>query len=405
MDTRTLIIALLAQVSVLAVLAIYFGARQVGTVAVGTWGAGLLMVSAGLGCIALRGIVPDLISVTVANTLTMGANLLFYRALRKFRGRPLEDPLGFAALVATTILIFVFSALVPNFAARVVIVSFISALFFARNALELGGEMPAEVQISRRFMQAVYWSVTAMLTVRVVANVASPASDLMIPSLTQAAYFLAVQLLVTAGSFGMFWMEIQYLHLELTRQAARDSLTGMLNRRSFLVEFERELARVRRGGTVLSVAMLDLDHFKRLNDLHGHPAGDEVLRSVAARMQESIRQPDILGRYGGEEFALLMPDTDADMAMRVAERIRLAVQMGGVEWNGQRLSITLSGGIAAFAVHGVTADALIAASDAALYEAKRAGRNRILQAAAGRPVAAGATDMHATPSAATRNPP
>jgi diguanylate cyclase (GGDEF)-like protein len=115
-------------------------------------------------------------------------------------------------------------------------------------------------------------------------------------------------------------------------------------------------------------------------------------------MQASIRQPDILGRYGGEEFALLMPDTDADMAMRVAERIRVAVQMNGVEWNGQRLSITLSGGIAAFAVHGITSDELIAAADAALYDAKREGRNRILKAAAGKVAEEKAVmDMHATP--------
>ena len=132
--------------------------------------------------------------------------------------------------------------------------------------------------------------------------------------------------------------------------------------------------------------------------LQAHPAGDEVSRSIAATMQASIRQPDILGRYGGEEFALLMPDTDADMAMRVAGRIRVAVQMHGVEWNGRPLSITLSGGIAAFGVNGVTSDALIAAADAALYEAKRAGRNRILAAPAGRSVApAQISGIHATP--------
>jgi diguanylate cyclase (GGDEF)-like protein len=398
MDTRTLIIVLFAQIGLLAVLATYFGLRQRGTLAVGAWGAGLVMVGAGIGCIALRGVVPDLISITVANTLTMGANLFFYRALRIFKGKPVDDPLGLGALVATTVLIYVFSAIVPHFAARVVIVSFISALFFARNALELGGEMPPEVRVSRQFMRFVYWTVTAILVARTVINIHTPGTDLMVPDLRQSAYFLAVLLLVTAGTFGMFWMEIQYLHLELTRQAARDSLTGMLNRRSFLVEFERELARVRRGGSVLSVAMFDLDHFKKLNDLHGHPAGDEVLRSIAATMQASIRQPDILGRYGGEEFALLMPDTDAEMAMRVAERIRVSVQMHGVEWNGQVLSITLSGGIAAFAVHGVAADGLIAAADAALYEAKRAGRNRILLAQAGRsaePIEV--SGIHATP--------
>ena len=397
MDIRTLIIALLAQVSLLGTLAIYFESRQPGTRAMGTWGAGLIVVAAGYALIALRGAIPDLMSITVANTLLMGANLIFYRSLRIFGGRSVYDPLGLGALAATTTLIYVFSEVAPNLGLRVVSVSAISGLLFLRNALELRCKAPPEVRVSRRFMESVYWLVVALMVFRVGANLYSPGVDLMAPSLSQSVFFLVVLLLTTAGSFGMFWMEIQYLHLDLTRQAARDSLTGLLNRRAFLAEFSRELARARRGGTVLGVAMFDLDHFKRLNDQYGHPAGDEVLRSVASTMQSTLRHPDIIGRYGGEEFALLMPDTDSAMAMQVAGRIRAAVQMGGVEWNGQRLSITLSGGIAAFPAQGTTAESLIAASDAALYEAKRAGRNRIEAApASGIPVDE-ASGIHATP--------
>src|SRR3954469_6404666 len=179
MDTRTLLIALLAQISLLGALAIYFGIRQRGTLAVGTWGAGLMMVAVGIGAITMRGMVSDFISITLANTLTMGANLLFYRALRIFKGKPVDDPLGVGALVATTVLIYLFSAVIPNFAARVVIVSTISALFFARNAIELGGEMPPEVRVSQQFMRWVYWTVTAVLLVRVLANIFMPPPDLM----------------------------------------------------------------------------------------------------------------------------------------------------------------------------------------------------------------------------------
>ena len=226
----------------------------------------------------------------------------------------------------------------------------------------------------------------------------------MAPDAAQSLYFLLVLLLATGATFGIFWMENQYLHYEIARQAARDSLTGMLNRGSLLTEFERELSRVRRGGKALSLAMFDLDHFKQLNDAHGHPAGDEVLRAVAASMRSSIRQQDILGRYGGEEFALVMPDSDAEAAMRVAERIRAAVQTRGVQWQHRRLSITISGGIASYAVHGESGEKLIAAADAALYEAKRNGRNRVLLATArtpdaGPPATVGASA--ATPDADT----
>jgi diguanylate cyclase (GGDEF)-like protein len=406
MDTRTVIIVMLAQIALLGALALYFGARQGGTRAVGVWGAGLLMVGAGYGGLALRGVLPNILSITVANTLLMAANLLFYRSARMFMGKPVHDPLGVAALAATAILMFVFSEIASHLQARILVVSAIGSFLFMRNALELRGPVPAEVRSSHRFMQAVYWVVAVLLAARFAANLLQPPNpSLMAPSALQSAFFLAVLLISTAGTFGNFWMEVQYLHFELARQAARDSLTGMFNRRSFMLELDREIARVRRGGTVLSLAMFDLDHFKDLNDAHGHQAGDEVLRGIAKSMQATIRQPDILGRYGGEEFVLLMPDTDAEMAMRVCERIRAAVQVSGVEWNGRRLSITISCGVAAFALHGATADALIAAADAALYEAKRAGRNRVLQAAQPRPAPAGAvSDIHATPQESIRSP-
>lgn len=403
LDPRTLAVALLAHLSMLGLLSIYFGQRQPGTRAMGHWGVGLLMVAAGFGGIAMRGIAPDIISITVANTLNMGSNLFFYRALRIANGRPVYDPVGLSALVAGALLIYIFSAIVPSLPVRIATVSSIMAFLFARNAIELAGPAPDEVKGSKRFMAFVFWGLAAILATRFLFALANRDTDLMAPNFAQCAFFIMIMLLATTATFGMFWMVIQGLNLELTRQAARDSLTGMLNRRSFMLEFERELARVRRGGGVLSIAMFDLDHFKELNDAHGHPAGDEVLRGIAASLQATIRQPDILGRYGGEEFALLMPDTDAEMAMRVCERIRTAVQLGGVEWSGRRLSITISGGVAAFALHGTTSESLIAAADAALYSAKRAGRNRVLQAEA-RAAAAGLSDTHATPKGSTRNP-
>lgn len=318
MDTRTVIIVMLSQISLLGALAIVFSARQGGTRAVGAWGAGLLLVGAGYTGLAMRGALPDFLSITVANTLLMAANLLFYRSVRIFMGRPVQDPLGVAALAATAVLVFVYSEISPNLQARILVVSGIGAALFVRNAMELRASVPPEVQSSHHFMRAVYWIVAALLVARFAATLLQSSTGLLDPSAPQSAFFMGVLLIATAGTFGNFWIEAQHLQLELARQAARDSLTGMLNRRAFMAEFERELARVRRGGTVLSLAIFDLDHFKELNDTHGHPAGDEVLRSIAATMRAAIRHPDILGRYGGEEFALLMPDTDVEMAMSVA---------------------------------------------------------------------------------------
>lgn len=417
MDIKTLVVTMIAQVSLLGVLALYFSWRQPSTRAVGVWGAGMVMLAAGLAAVAMRGVVPDLISITLANTLVTASIVISYRALRVFKTMRVEDSFGLAAIAATAVLIFVFSEVIPNLAIRVLVMSVIGALLLVRNAREMRGEGPVEVRASWAYMQGVYWVAGALMGLRAVSTLfLAGDGDLMTSSPVQSAYFLAIFLLITAASFGAFWLEVQYMNYELSRQAARDLLTGMLNRRSFLIEFERELARLRRTSGVLSLAMFDLDHFKQLNDTHGHQAGDEMLRAVAAAMQAGIRLPDVLGRYGGEEFVLLMPDTGMDAARSVTERIRIAVEGVGVAWNGAQLTITLSGGIACFPVDGKSSASLIAAADAALYAAKRAGRNRILQAAnpalsvdAGNTPPAGegreASRTHARSPESIRNPP
>lgn len=422
MDIKTLVIVLIAHVALLGILALFFSWRQPSTRAVGVWGAAMIMLAAALAAVGLRGVVPDFFSITLANSMVTASIVISYRALRVFRGMRVEDSFGVGAIVATAVLIFVFSEIYPNLAIRVLVVSFIGAVLLVRNAREMRGDGPVEVRASWNFMQGVYWIASALTVLRLGSTLfMSSDAELMTPSPWQSVYFLGILLLITAASFGAFWLEIQYMNYELSRLAARDLLTGMLNRRSVLIEFERELSRLRRTSGVLSVAMFDLDHFKELNDTWGHPAGDEVLRVVAASMQASIRLPDVLGRYGGEEFVLLMPDTNIEAAMNVTERIRAAVEAGGVEWNGQRLSITLSGGVACFPSDGTNVNTLVAAADAALYAAKRAGRNRILPAAAapdggmsatGHPVTNGAPaqseeatmDMHAKPPVSIRSP-
>ena len=186
---------------------------------------------------------------------------------------------------------------------------------------------------------------------------------------------------LAAATLGVFWMVVQLLQRELLRLATRDALTDALNRAAFLAEFEREASRVARGGAAFSLAMFDLDRFKALNDRYGHPAGDEVLRLAAATMRQCLRRHDVLARFGGEEFALLMPDTDKATAVRIAERIRAAVEAIPFTRDGERVALSLSGGVATRGEDGTDWERLFAAADRALYAAKGAGRNRVLPAA------------------------
>jgi len=174
----------------------------------------------------------------------------------------------------------------------------------------------------------------------------------------------------------------------LRSQAIRDPLTTLYNRRYMDETLLREIARVKRAQAPLSVIMVDIDHFKRLNDSAGHGAGDEVLKRVAQHLKNGVRREDVACRYGGEEFALILPELSLDCAVERAERLRVDIEGLSFEIADQPVGpVTASFGVACFPVHGATGEALIRRADHALYQAKAGGRNRV--------VAAGALDVAA----------
>ncbi len=177
--------------------------------------------------------------------------------------------------------------------------------------------------------------------------------------------------------------ERKQLALELQRQALTDALTQLPNRRHFLELTDREWARARRSGCALSLLMVDLDHFKSINDRWGHGVGDQVLRAFADCMRPQLRDSDVLGRLGGEEFAVLLPETALAQARDVAERLRqaLAEVTVEVEAGAPPIRVTASFGLVVGDADIGTVDALFAHADQAMYAAKRAGRNRICVAA------------------------
>jgi diguanylate cyclase (GGDEF)-like protein len=182
-----------------------------------------------------------------------------------------------------------------------------------------------------------------------------------------------------AHAFNAMAARIQAQRSELHGLASNDGLTGLLNRRAFQDELEAELERSTRYGHRTAVLLLDVDHFKRVNDTLGHPAGDAVLQAVAEQVTAAVRGVDRVARWGGEEFAILLPETEEQAARRVAERVVDLVGRRVVLVGGQRVQVTVSVGVA---VHDpleravTTADQLVDLADGALYEAKGAGRNR-----------------------------
>ncbi len=168
-------------------------------------------------------------------------------------------------------------------------------------------------------------------------------------------------------------LEAKRAHLDVL--ATRDELTGVHNRRQFLVLADREWSRCRRYDTGAAVLMIDVDHFKDINDRHGHLAGDLMLREIARVAGETLRQPDLFGRFGGEEFVVFLPHADALGALDAAERIRACVALLTLEWKEQVVRTTVSIGVATLDNSHEAFAALIQDADQALYAAKDAGRN------------------------------
>ncbi len=171
--------------------------------------------------------------------------------------------------------------------------------------------------------------------------------------------------------------ELSLLREQLEQKATHDSMTGLLNRSTVIVSLERELARAAREGAKVAALLLDLDHFKLINDNYGHSAGDTAIAFAATCMQQCVRAHDYIGRYGGEEFLIVISDREELLAKEIAERIRLRIQGEVVMFDGNKLGVTATIGLAV-SIPNETSEALLRRADAALYAGKQQGRNVVV---------------------------
>ena len=199
-----------------------------------------------------------------------------------------------------------------------------------------------------------------------------PASTLLDYRVLNEVAYLAVVGVAIAGL-----SQLRHTHSQLEQLATQDSLTNVLNARAFSHELAQELSRNRRYGRPLALIYLDLDDFKSVNDAHGHATGDAVLRLVADAMRGAVRQADVVGRLGGDEFGVLMPETDGDVAHAAANRLVICIR---TVFRGTP-SVTASIGVVAVSGTEAGTDELLRKADQAMYAAKRAGKDRVVQVA------------------------
>ena len=305
---------------------------------------------------------------------------LQYTGIRSFKGQPCRFDLAGMLVLVALLQNLLWSVMQPDVGARSIANSLLFGAGCAICAHALLIRMEPPLRTAYWFTGTAFAILAASLWLRAILIGLSPPGTYNLYTntpLNTTSFFISsvVQLCVT---FGFVLMVNYRLMTDIQKIASRDMLTGAFTRRRLEEEALRLLARCKRTGDVLSIMMLDVDHFKSINDRFGHPVGDTVLRHLAAIAQHAIRTDDYFARYGGEEFCILLLSTTEQEALVLAERLREAYAALTLEAGFETLKSTLSIGVADSARAGLDWPSLVSAADQALYRAKQAGRNRVV---------------------------
>lgn len=379
LDARTLFFLMIVASLVLAV-SLWVGAGSSrNRRGLGKWIVSLLLQTVAFALFALRGTAGDAWTVLAANSIFLVCVTLKADAVMEFYGR--RFAVGWHVAPALLLAGF-FSLLMDQPTTRVLLGSIVYAVAQVILAMIVyrlqEGHPPSP---AARLMISGFLIGAGAFFTRAAAAIVAPhlVSDLMNSSTFQAVSFVIGFAVFLVTSVGFLLLFKERAEDDAQRQAATDPLTDTFNRRTFLELGAKELARSKRTRQPLSLVMLDLDHFKRVNDKYGHLAGDEVLRRFVDITQVCLRKEDLLVRYGGEEFCVLLPDEGEQGAKVMAERIRYAVEHAAFRHAGKLLPVTVSAGLAELDHEAnETLAQLLERADEALYAAKNAGRNRVV---------------------------
>lgn len=382
LDARTLLFSLMLTyaLSVLGMFVAAYGrngnSKHDG---MGKWAVAMLLETLVWMLIAARGVLPDVLSIIAANGLKAASHALILAAIHEFQRRPAPQwqnwlPIALTLLQATLLVDdlqgrFIWGSLIYGF----------QMVLIARALLS------DEETRAGRAWRLLFMGIVMIMLVLVLrtglalfglSEIAQPQNGVPVHPVQILAY-VAVMATALLGSIGFVLMVKERTDREIMRLAMTDSLTHIPNRRALMEWAEHALGR--RSGSPLAILMIDVDHFKPVNDTYGHQTGDEVLRKIVELLEGRLRGHDFIGRYGGEEFCVIAPDTDHNGALALAESLRAIIDTTPFTAGGKEIALSVSIGIA-LCPPNVTRELkeVLAESDTALYAAKQAGRNKVV---------------------------
>jgi diguanylate cyclase (GGDEF)-like protein len=402
LDVNTLFMVTIYVEAMLGLLLLFAWIQNSGIHAVAWWGCAHLLRAASVMLFGMYGSVSDAISIDLANALLFTAFALTWSGARVFDGRPIE-PMYVVGGAILWILVAHTSSFVDALEAKVLLSSGIITAYTWATAYEFwrGRREPLVSRWPAIFMLFAHGALFLLRTPLAQVLPWSP-TDQVFDSVWLTVLSFEALLFTIAIAFILLAMAKERTELRHKTAALIDPLTGIANRRAFLEEVMTMAKRQESDGRSVAVLLADLDHFKSINDRFGHAVGDRVLQVFVEAASAKLGPNDLIGRLGGEEFAIVIYDAGRDKGLAIAERIRLAYEDAALEVDGRDIAGTLSMGMAIAETNLFDIPAVLAQADEALYCAKERGRNRVevasLQLVVDR--ARGATLVHPAEAAA-----
>lgn len=345
-------------------------------------GVGYFLIGGGCVLLGLRHFIHDFASIVLSNMAIVMGVVLIYRGLFNFLDISLrfERWLSLALVMLLAPVLYFYTFHIPDISMRIQAFSivFAAACFIGVSGLLQHHEIHSRIVV--KMLIAMFLLLGIFFTFRFLwAFYEAPPNNFMEAGLLSALTIIAGEFLVILSSFATIWMASDKLQDEISETARTDPLTGLYNRRAFDECCDIEFSRAQRLDTPFVIIMCDLDHFKKVNDQHGHHVGDQVLKHFAAVLKDRIRQEDVAARFGGEEFVLLLPHSNTEQGLQIAEQLREKAAATQIKVDDAiSLAISASFGVAHNYATDSTWGAVLQRADNALYAAKKQGRNRVV---------------------------